>query len=69
MAKIKVKVDQEGGEIRVSFNGDDPIVYRVSKSGYTDVAEEHVDRFLVAVPGASLPEGAVEASDDEAKEE
>jgi hypothetical protein len=50
---VKVAVPESAGpELAVSYGGDPPVKYRVTKEGLVEVADEHLDEFLAAIPGA-----------------
>lgn len=49
---MKVAVpDAVGPEVAVSYGGDPPVKYRVTK-GVVEVEDERLDEFLAAIPGA-----------------
>lgn len=49
---VKLNVEQKDGEVRVSFAGDEPHVFEVTK-GQIEVPADLAADFVAAIPGAS----------------
>lgn len=62
MANTKISVPQKDGEVIVSFNGDEPITYKVN-DGQISVPPENVERLLAAVDGSKVVGGSSTGSD------
>ena len=62
MANTKISVPQKDGEITISFNGDEPVTYKVN-DGQISVPPENVDRLLAAVDGSKVVGGSSTDSD------
>lgn len=56
----KIKVDQSGGEVRLSHAGETAHTYKVSAEGLLTVRKDRVADVLRLVPGAELVEGTLE---------
>jgi DUF4097 and DUF4098 domain-containing protein YvlB len=58
----KIRVPQKSGEIRVSRDGNDAVVYEVT-NGSIEIDDADVDHFLKVVEGSELVASSVSSDD------
>lgn len=56
----KIKVDQQGGEVRISRAGETATTYKASQEGLITVRKDAVAEVLRLIPGSELVEGTLE---------